>query len=87
VPEAETGALDDPQLAINWPLLPQGLSDRDLALPWLEQEIFSRSIGGSRCTVLAKAVLQQAGPAAYYDLVCENGVSGLRVVLDTNMML
>jgi len=37
VPEAETGVrFDDPQLAIRWPLLPQGLSQRDLALPLLE---------------------------------------------------
>ena len=34
VPQAETGVrFDDPQLAINWPLPPQGLSDRDQALP------------------------------------------------------
>ena len=37
VPEAETGVrFDDPQLAIPWPLPPQGLSERDLALPLLE---------------------------------------------------
>ena len=37
VPEAETGVrLDDPQLAIPWPLPPQGLSERDLSLPLLE---------------------------------------------------
>ena len=37
VPEAETGVrFDDPQLAIQWPLLPLGLSGRDLALPLLE---------------------------------------------------
>jgi dTDP-4-dehydrorhamnose 3,5-epimerase len=37
VPEAETGVrFDDPQLAISWPLLPTGLSERDLALPLLE---------------------------------------------------
>ena len=37
VPEAETGVrYDDPQLAISWPLLPLGLSERDLALPLLE---------------------------------------------------
>ena len=36
VPEAETGVrFDDPQLAIPWPLPPQGLSERDLALPML----------------------------------------------------
>ena len=36
VPEAETGVrFDDPQLAIPWPLTPQGLSERDLALPML----------------------------------------------------
>jgi len=37
VPEAETGVrFDDPQLAIPWPLPPQALSERDLALPLLE---------------------------------------------------
>ena len=37
VPEAETGArFDASQLAIGWPLPPQGLSERDLALPLLE---------------------------------------------------
>lgn len=37
VPEAETGVrFDDPQLAIPWPLPPQSLSERDLALPLLE---------------------------------------------------
>jgi len=37
VQEAETGVrFDDPQLAIAWPLAPQGLSERDLALPLLE---------------------------------------------------
>ena len=37
VPEAETGLrFDDHQLAISWPLLPTGLSERDLALPLLE---------------------------------------------------
>jgi dTDP-4-dehydrorhamnose 3,5-epimerase len=37
VPEAETGVrFNDPQLAIRWPLPPQGLSERDLALPLLE---------------------------------------------------
>ena len=37
VPEAETGVrFDDPQLAIPWPLMPQGLSERDLSLPLLE---------------------------------------------------
>jgi dTDP-4-dehydrorhamnose 3,5-epimerase len=37
VPEAETGVrFDDPQLAIRWPLPPQGLSERDLGLPLLE---------------------------------------------------
>jgi dTDP-4-dehydrorhamnose 3,5-epimerase len=35
-PEAETGVrFNDPQLAIAWPLPPLGLSERDLALPWL----------------------------------------------------
>ena len=37
VPEAETGVrFDASQLAIGWPLPPQGLSERDLALPLLE---------------------------------------------------
>jgi dTDP-4-dehydrorhamnose 3,5-epimerase len=37
VPEAETGVrVDDPKLAIHWPLPPLGLSERDLALPLLE---------------------------------------------------
>ena len=37
VPEAETGVrFDDSQLAISWPLPPQGLSERDLALPGLK---------------------------------------------------
>ena len=37
VAEAETGVrFDDPQLAIPWPLPPQGLSERDLSLPLLE---------------------------------------------------
>ena len=37
VPEAETGvSFDDPQLAIQWPLPPLGLSARDQALPLLE---------------------------------------------------
>ncbi|MEI6830073.1 MAG: dTDP-4-dehydrorhamnose 3,5-epimerase family protein [Synechococcaceae cyanobacterium ELA445] len=37
VPEAETGVrFDDPQLAIQWPLPPLGLSGRDLGLPLLE---------------------------------------------------
>ena len=36
VAEAETGVrFDDPQLAIPWPLPPQGLSERDVALPML----------------------------------------------------
>ena len=36
VAEAETGVrFDDPQLAIPWPLPPQRLSERDLALPML----------------------------------------------------
>lgn len=36
-PTAETGVrFDDPQLAIQWPLPPLGLSDRDLALPLLD---------------------------------------------------
>jgi dTDP-4-dehydrorhamnose 3,5-epimerase len=36
VPESETGVrFDDPQLAINWPLPPLGLSERDMALPLL----------------------------------------------------
>lgn len=37
VPEAETGVrVDDPHLAISWPLPPLGLSERDLSLPLLE---------------------------------------------------
>jgi dTDP-4-dehydrorhamnose 3,5-epimerase len=37
VQEAETGVrFDDPQLAIQWPLPPLGLSGRDLGLPLLE---------------------------------------------------
>ena len=37
VPDAETGVrFDDPQLAIRWPLPPQGMSERDLVLPLLE---------------------------------------------------
>ena len=37
VPEAEAGVrFDNPKLAIPWPLPPQGLSERDLALPLLE---------------------------------------------------
>ena len=37
VAEAETGVrFDDPQLAIPWPLPPQGLSERDLSLPLLK---------------------------------------------------
>ena len=37
LPEAETGVrFNDPQLAINWPLAPVGLSGRDLELPLLE---------------------------------------------------
>ena len=37
VPEAEPGVrFDASQLAIGWPLPPQGLSERDLALPLLE---------------------------------------------------
>ena len=36
VPSAETGIrFDDPKLSISWPLDPQGLSDRDLHLPYL----------------------------------------------------
>lgn len=37
VPEAEFGVrFDDPQLAIHWPLPPQHISERDLALPLLK---------------------------------------------------
>ena len=37
VPEAETGIrVNDPQLAISWPLPVLGLSERDLSLPQLE---------------------------------------------------
>jgi len=37
-PEAESGVRwDDPQLAIPWPLLPKGLSERDRSLPSLTQ--------------------------------------------------
>lgn len=37
VAEAETGVrFDDPDLSINWPLPPLGLSERDLALPLLK---------------------------------------------------
>ena len=37
VPKAETGVrFDDLQLAISWPVMPLGLSERDLALPLLE---------------------------------------------------
>jgi len=37
VPEAETGVrFDDPHLAIQWPLPPTGLSERDLSLPLLQ---------------------------------------------------
>ncbi|MCP9775687.1 dTDP-4-dehydrorhamnose 3,5-epimerase family protein [Cyanobium sp. WAJ14-Wanaka] len=37
VPEAETGVrFDDAQLAISWPLPPQGMSERDLQLPTLK---------------------------------------------------
>ena len=37
---AETGVrFDDPQLAIEWPLKPTGLSERDLALPLLKSFI------------------------------------------------
>ena len=43
VPEAESGVRwDDPQLAIPWPLLPIGLSERDRSLPLLSQ-LFSVS--------------------------------------------
>ena len=43
VPEAESGVRwDDPQLAITWPLLPTGLSERDRSLPLLSQ-LFSAS--------------------------------------------
>lgn len=36
IPESETGVrFDDPSLSIQWPLTPLGLSDRDLALPYL----------------------------------------------------
>ena len=43
VPEAESGVRwDDPQLAITWPLLPKGLSERDRSLPLLSQ-LFSAS--------------------------------------------
>ena len=37
VPQAETGIrVDDPHLAISWPLPPLGLSERDLSLPLFE---------------------------------------------------
>lgn len=37
VPQAETGVrFDDPQLAINWPLPPKGLSERDQSLGLLQ---------------------------------------------------
>lgn len=38
VPEAETGVRwDDPHLAIDWPLPPGELSERDRGLPWPSQ--------------------------------------------------
>ena len=40
VPEAETGIrFNDPQLGVEWPLPPTGLSERDMALPLLESFI------------------------------------------------
>jgi dTDP-4-dehydrorhamnose 3,5-epimerase len=40
VPKAETGIrYDDPTLAISWPLQPQCLSDRDMALPLLHSKL------------------------------------------------
>ena len=43
VPEADSGERwDDPQLAITWPLLPKGLSERDRSLLLLSQ-LFSAS--------------------------------------------